>query len=79
MREQYKGYDRERTEYIEQRNGEVGNTEWTTSIQSACLEVVEDYPDGKRGRFERYPLIKKLRKSFGLALNWITGMDYSNF
>jgi fatty acid desaturase len=73
MPEEYKGYDRERTEHIEQRNGEVGNTEGTTSIQSACLEVVEDYPDGKRGRFERYsfnPEIRKeLRRCFELD-NW---------
>jgi hypothetical protein len=39
MPEEYKGYDRERTEQIEQRNGEVGDTEWTSSTKAAVSQA----------------------------------------
>lgn len=39
MPEEYKGYDRERTERIEQRNGEVGDTEWTSSTKAAVSQA----------------------------------------
>ena len=39
MPEEYKGYDRERTEHIEQRNGEVGDTEWTSSTKAAVSQA----------------------------------------
>lgn len=39
MPEQYKGYDRERTEDIEQRNGEVGDTEWTSCTRAAVSQA----------------------------------------
>ncbi|MCC3436794.1 fatty acid desaturase [Microcoleus sp. PH2017_05_CCC_O_A] len=47
---------------IKQQHGEVDNTEWATSIQTACLEVVKDYPNSKREKFEKHPFDPEIRK-----------------